>query len=341
MERQGRILELDGLRAVAIAAVFLHHAFKFKLLWMGVDLFFVLSGFLITGILLDHKAASLGRYIGRFYERRARRILPPYLLLLLMTTIIVGTAWMKYAYLYVMGMNILRALSLERPQTLEALWSLAVEEQFYLVWPFVIYFLSEAAIGWMAAAMIVLVPVMRGVCTPLFTKHWAIYALTPFRMDLLLVGALLALGWRHRGNWIHRYGHLGLALPVVSVAGLAVLALRYHVSTTANTVFANVVVYELSLIGCTGMMLWALSGRWTWALTVRPVVYLGRISYTVYLIHVTGLYLAAKVVHGRLAVAAVGAALTLGYAAASWRWMEAPLLRLSSRRRKEQLPVAV
>lgn len=314
------------MRAVAIAAVFLHHALKLRLLWMGVDLFFILSGFLITGILLQHKTQPIGPYFGQFYRRRVRRILPPYILLLVVTTILIGTAWMKYAYLYVMLMNVIRALSLPRPETLEVLWSLAVEEQFYLLWPFAVYLLSESALGWTAAVLVALVPALRGVCTHLFTTHWPIYSLTPFRMDLLLVGALLSLAWIHHRDTIRRYGHLGLALPAFAVAVLMYLSRHYHITTNDNTALANVVIYEASLIACTGIMLWALSGRWTGILTVRPVMYLGRISYTVYLIHVTGLYLAAKVVHGTVAIAAAGAVLTLAYAAASWHWMELPLL---------------
>jgi peptidoglycan/LPS O-acetylase OafA/YrhL len=324
--QSGRILELDGVRAIAIVAVFLHHAFSIKLLWMGVDLFFILSGFLITGILLQHKTQPLGRYFGHFYERRVRRILPPYLLLLIVTTILVGTAWMRYAYLYVMLMNVIRALSLSRPETLETLWSLAVEEQFYLLWPFAVYLLSEVTLGWTAVVLIIAVPVLRGICTPMFTTHWPIYTLTPFRMDLLLVGALLALAWIHHPETIRRYGQFGLVLPPIAATLLFFLSERYHITTYANTAMANVVIYELSLMGCTGILLWALSGRWTRVLTLKPLMYLGRISYTVYLIHVTGLYLARKMVHGTTAVALVGAALTLAYAAASWRWLELPLL---------------
>ena len=78
----GRITQLDGLRACAILAVFLSHAFKIRMLWIGVDLFFVLSGFLITGILVDLKHKDLKGYFAHFHERRARRILPPYVMLL-------------------------------------------------------------------------------------------------------------------------------------------------------------------------------------------------------------------------------------------------------------------
>jgi len=331
-ERQGRILQLDGVRALAITAVFLHHAFKIRLLWMGVDLFFILSGFLITGILLQHKTQPMRRYFAEFYRRRVRRIVPPYLLLLLLTTILFGVAWMRYAYLYVMLMNVIRAMSLPRPVTLEVLWSLAVEEQFYLVWPFAVYLLSEVTLGWSAAVLLVLVPVMRWMCTPLFTTHWPIYSLTPFRMDLLLVGALLALAWIHHRRTIERYGQYGLMLVPLAVGALLYLSKCYGITTTDNTQLANVAIYEASLIACTGVMLWALSGRGVGALTLKPVMYLGRISYSVYLIHVTALYLAAKMFHRTILIAASGAAIALIYSSLSWHFMELPLL---GRRPKE------
>src|SRR3981189_3153154 len=128
-----RIGQLDGIRAIAISVVFLHHAFQIKLLWMGVDLFFILSGFLITGILLKHKEQSLGRYFGHFYARRARRILPPYCLLLLVTSLLFGVAWARHWYFYLFLMNLVPALHIPHQMALSLLWSLAVEEQFYLV----------------------------------------------------------------------------------------------------------------------------------------------------------------------------------------------------------------
>src|SRR5579885_1762980 len=85
-----RITQLDGLRAVAILSVFLFHALYAPFLWMGVDIFFVLSGFLITGVLLDRKSAG-GPYFSYFYSRRARRILVPCALLMLISSLLFGT----------------------------------------------------------------------------------------------------------------------------------------------------------------------------------------------------------------------------------------------------------
>lgn len=138
-----RIKQLDSVRALAILAVFFHHALKIKLLWMGVDLFFVLSGFLITGVLLNEKHRGIGKYFSHFYERRVRRILPPYGLTLVLASLFFGIAWMRHWYLYILLTNFLLPLHIQHPIAFDPLWSLAVEEQFYLVWPFAVYYLSE------------------------------------------------------------------------------------------------------------------------------------------------------------------------------------------------------
>ncbi len=145
-------------------------------------------------------------------------------------------------------------------------------------------------------------------------------------MDLLLVGALLALAWIHHRKTIERYGHLGLLLPPIAAAYLFYLGTRLHVTTDSNSRLSNTMVYEASLVACTGIMLWALSGRWVGVLKLAPVMYLGRISYTVYLIHVTALYLARRAFHNTAAMAAMAFAMTLAYATLSWRFMELPLL---------------
>ncbi len=91
-----RISQLDGLRAFAVLAVFGSHAFNIRMLWIGVDLFFVLSGFLITGVLLDLKHVDIKRYFWHFYGRRARRILPPYVMLLAVTSVVFGLKWVHH-----------------------------------------------------------------------------------------------------------------------------------------------------------------------------------------------------------------------------------------------------
>jgi len=321
-----RITQLDGVRALAIVAVFLNHAFKAKLLWMGVDLFFVLSGFLITRILLSARSGSFKTYIGAFYERRFRRILPAYLLLLVVTSILFGLAWIRNWYMYVFLMNFLRPFDIPHPLSLRVLWSLAVEEQFYLVWPFVVYLLSEDLLIWFAGAVVVSAPVLRWVFTTHYATHWAIYSLTPFRMDTLAVGALLAIAWRRHQPLIARFGAFGLSLSAFAIGALLLLS-RAGISTSGNTHLGNVSIYELSLMISTGILLWALSGKGVAMLKLAPVRYLGRISYSVYLIHLTALVALERYLNGAVAIAALAFAISILYASASWFLLEKPLIQ--------------
>ena len=321
-----RISQLDGIRALAILAVFLTHAFNAKMLWTGVDLFFILSGFLITGILIERKTSSLGDYFRHFYTRRARRILPPYLLLLIVVSAVFGLSWMQHWYMYLFLMNFLKPLSMSKPDAFVPLWSLAVEEQFYLVWPFAVYALSEAGIAWLAASLIVLAPLLRWFCTPLFPSDWFIYMTPIFRMDLLAMGALLAIAWRHRRSAIERYGLFGLPLAIAAALTLVAIAKRYHLTTFGNSQAGNVLIYEFSLIACTGIICWALGGRAIAPLTWAPAKYLGRISYSFYLFHLTFLILAFRVLHNPYIIAAVAFAASVGTAALLWHFMEKPIL---------------
>lgn len=335
-----RIEQLDGIRAVAIAAVFIHHTCGVRILWMGVDLFFILSGFLITGVLMNGRTKSLKQYFGHFYSRRARRILPPYVLLLAVTSLLFGIAWIQHWYYYILLMNFMLAFQVPHPHSFDILWSLAVEEQFYLLWPFVIYFCSEEAVTWTAGAIVLAAPLLRWFCTPLFASHWPIYELTPFRMDLLAVGALITVLWRKRPGLIRRFGHYGLIFSGFALFVLLVLSRKPGFTTTANAPLPNVWIYELTLITCTGAMFWALSGRGVGILMLSPVRYIGRISYTVYLIHLTVFILVARHVHGELPIVLLTLAATLLYAAVSWKILERPLLGPGLQTRKKTVAPA-
>lgn len=331
-----RIPQLDGVRALAILAVFMHHALHIKLMWMGVDLFFVLSGFLITGVLLGARHRSLQGFFAHFYSRRARRILAPYLIWLLVASFLFGVAWMKHWYLYILLTNLLLPLNIPRPIAFDPLWSLAVEEQFYLGWPFAVYFLGERRLRWLAIALVVLAPMLRGAFH--FAHHWPIYTLTPFRMDLLAAGALL---WIERERDRERFERAGIWLgPILAILGLAGLGLlaRYHFATDANTRTGNVLIYECSLFICAGFMLYALSGRLVGWLRIRPLRYIGQISYSMYLVHLGVLVLMPSSLP-RAAAVPLALAVTIGYAALSWRLMERPLLE-QKRRLPQPSPVS-
>ncbi|GGA67948.1 acyltransferase [Edaphobacter acidisoli] len=293
---------------------------------MGVDLFFVLSGFLITGRLLENKGRSIRGYFGHFYARRARRILPPYLLLLLITVLVFGTWWLRSWYICLFLTNFAVVVGAQLPESLCILWSLGVEEQFYLAWPFAVYFLGEVTIAWLAASLIFVAPLLRWFCTPLFPSVWFIYTLTPFRMDTLAAGALIAIIWRRRQYWIKQFGHFGPILSLVAAGVLGLLAKNSRFTTSANTRESNTFIYELTLIIVTGIVLWALSGRAVRILTFAPVRYLGRISYTVYLVHLTVFALVARYVRGTTETVLATLFITLLFASASWFLLERPIL---------------
>lgn len=326
MGRQ-RIVQLDGIRGFAVAAVFLHHAFSVPMLWLGVDLFFILSGFLITGILLGDQRKTRGAYFADFYKRRAKRILPPYVLLMVFASLVLGVeSWLHHWYLYLFLMNFVVAFQIPHPHSLMMLWSLAVEEQFYFFWPLVVFYFDETAVAGLAVTLLVVVPVLRGLCTPLFSNEWPIYTLMPFRMDCLAAGALLAVIWRKAPELLEKYGRYGLVLPLISLVGLQWLG-RNGITTSGDTVTGNIMVYEFSLWGCFGVMTWALSGKSIGLLKFRPIVYLGRISYTVYLVQMLMLQICSKFSSDKWAIAGSAGVLTLGYATLSWFFLESPILQ--------------
>jgi peptidoglycan/LPS O-acetylase OafA/YrhL len=327
-----RITQLDGLRACAIIAVFLSHAFKIRMLWIGVDVFFVLSGFLITGILVDLKHKDLGSYFRHFYSRRARRILPPYVMLLIVVTLAFGTAWLVHWYMYFGLTNYVILLKGEQFMPFNPLWSLGVEEQFYLAWPFVVYFLSEKKIPYVAIGLLVLAPMLRVLAIPYDHTHQMVYMGTPFRMDDLAMGALLTFVWRSRGETIRRYGYLGLIPVMLTPIVMIGLSKVGGFSTLDNTVRGNLFTYEIALCAATGAFLWALGGRFTGILNSAVFQFLGRISYTFYLIHLAALLFVRQYIQSRGASAAVAFAIAVSYATLSWYFYEKPILAGGSQR---------
>lgn len=213
-----RLPALDGLRGIAVASVVLFHFTRplqfpdrlhslFAMGWTGVDLFFVLSGFLIGGILVDNKdSVNLWRV---FYLRRAFRILPLYYFVLITFLIFGGTqlrnlTWLMesplptWSYATFTQNFVTAATNNLGPNYMVATWSLAVEEQFYLFLPLVIRFVSARMLPWILAALILLAPITRVVLYHWFSKDhlFGAYVLMPCRMDSLLLGTSAALIFR-------------------------------------------------------------------------------------------------------------------------------------------------
>ena len=213
------IQALDGIRWLAIILVMFHHfeplippsdlliksvKFAFSFGWVGVDLFFALSGFLITGILLDTRQAK--NYFGAFYARRILRIFPLYYFVL--TVILIAASFMhprplgvplvadqKLYYLYLTNW-----LALWKgqwgPNVLGHFWSLAVEEQFYLIWPFCVWLLVRRNLASLAVSASVVALLVRIFWVAHTGPNQAIVLATVTRMDSLLCGALGAIVFR-------------------------------------------------------------------------------------------------------------------------------------------------
>ena len=245
--------ELDGLRGVAIALVLLTHYSMvipdttpfvaaihavFERGWAGVDLFFVLSGFLITGILYDAKGQT--NYFRNFYARRFLRTFPLYYgFLAVMLAVLVllrlhspgsfspgryrAVLWGAQPWLWTYTMNIYSGLGLgphSRPLIFGQFWSLSVEEQFYLAWPLMVYLLPWRKLVFILGGIIVAAPVIRLLLTAAGAAPTVTYMLTPCRMDSLAAGASLALLMRSP-IWLDR---LRGVVPLLAGASGAVLA---------------------------------------------------------------------------------------------------------------------
>lgn len=281
-----RILPLDGLRAVAILFVFLHHQALMKDGWVGVNLFFVLSGYLITGIL--RSARNNKSYWKPFYLKRAARILPPVLLL-------IGYSAYRYhppfravmAYLLFMG-NFARGGRYSMDD-LSLLWSLAVEEHFYLVFPFAVRYLSRRSLLRLLIATVCLEPIARAIATPYTRNYITVYFFTFYQLDGLALGALLAL-FAEDANaiaWMRRYAAL-IGWSSLGLYCALWFANPKRFTREVNSLSFNSVGYSLIALTCFALVayvLWHPRSVLSRVLAMRPFVFLGTISYGFYLYH--------------------------------------------------------
>jgi peptidoglycan/LPS O-acetylase OafA/YrhL len=334
-----RIPQLDAIRGVAILLVIIHNQNEqypalhlqrvFANGWMGVDLFFVLSGLLITGILLDGKQSE--GYFTNFYARRCLRIWPLYYCVIFFMFVVVpflrpsdadtlyksASPWWAYPLFL---QNFLVPNPSRAAGPLGVTWSLAVEEQFYLVWPWVVRYCSSAQVRRLAISVICLSPALR---VFLSFHDVDLYTNVFCRLDGLMAGALLALAVRSdtfrpaefvRGAWMALF----IALPSAFV--LEAFKARWIVFSLSAAAGASLVY--LSLFA---------SQKWLQVvLTNRFIVYTGTISYGLYLLHKIPFDMAKAFHLDRHPLLGLPLALIGCYAAAalSWNLLERPFLRL-------------
>jgi peptidoglycan/LPS O-acetylase OafA/YrhL len=362
-----RLPALDGLRGVAILVVFFYHyagglaakvssgpihtlGMFFAFGWSGVDLFFVLSGFLITGILYDTQTDS--RYYKNFYARRALRIFPPFYLLALvfiLLTPLLGIHWKfaHLAFLFYLGFPcalIWPSVMYISPLVItNHLWSLCAEEQFYAIWPAMIARLrSRSAVLWACAVVAVLALSLR---ITISVSGWLNIAWTHdfllSRMDTLALGAAIAI--LVRGPQPEKLLRWAAPLFFVGCGGTVALCAIRH---TVNHLDPFVATAGFSLIALMygGLLLLALRpGAWiATILSLKGLRIFGRYSYGMYLYDLPLTILLSP--HRDLLISwlhsyAVGSAVflvlclfvNLLVAAASFHFIEAPIMRLKAR----------
>jgi len=348
--------ELDGFRATAIWTVMLMHVFigfpdytpgilprllsPVQFGWLGVDLFFVLSGFLITGILLDSRDQP--RYWRNFYGRRVLRILPVYVVVVSITAVVYRGYGAFFALATAFMANYAPALHIPMPHGPGVLWSLAIEEQFYLLWPLLVWVCGRKRLMWLAAAIVIATPAGRWIWRLHGGSPDRLYDLSWFRFDGLALGAFLA-GWVRMPALKTRHSiALATGLTALSVIVTAA-ALPFGVFTT-HTAASGALRFTQAHLNFAAALLMAFTFRGTfWTAPLRSGV--ARISslfsYCLYLVHLCVIDLwwvieqhfglrPAGVSYASWGVARMAIVLAISFtiAALSWRYLEQPVLRL-------------
>jgi peptidoglycan/LPS O-acetylase OafA/YrhL len=357
--------ELDGLRFIAFFAVFVHHSLPLEHAteasvtlaagWMGwlasitragafgVDLFFLLSAYLITQLLLREHDLKGKIDVKAFYARRILRIWPLYFAFVIAAWLVVPLVLPRDHVdpKYLLGFTFLSgnwvcAVSGYPASVIAPLWSVSIEEQFYLSWPVIVRFVSRRRLVIVLLTMIVVAMATRAILFLAHVPHPGTWCNTLARLDPIAIGGLIAMALHRRPIFMGTFTRV--MLLGCGVMAWIVVSRFWSPDRVSNLVGA---VMGLSLVawGSAAMLLGVLGARTILGrvLTSRGSVYLGKISYGLYVFHILAITLARKVAwpgnpavaHSLCAFAAF--VLTVGFATASYRWLESPFLRLKAR----------
>ncbi len=327
------VKSLDGVRGWAILLViWFHFFFLVQCGWIGVQLFFVLSGYLITTILLKSKDSSLSFYLKRFYWRRSLRIFPlyfAYVFLFLGTYLVFSFPSdmadnIAYLLTYTYNFKPLIEGDFVGDPVFTPFWSLSVEEQFYLVWPFVVFFAGNRALKWIVAGILFVSPLVRFFLADMLLQSTmfneeaigeTVYRFTLGQLDAFAFGAALPV-FSLAIKWRDHTGKIALATAsLMLIAGLwnyfdlmesgmplMVSSLGYKIGVLDN--MQHVWSYTLINMAATGLILFLVTykgNRVTRGLFENKVlVMIGKVSYGMYVYHWVLLSAYRQTIHPRI-----------------------------------------
>jgi peptidoglycan/LPS O-acetylase OafA/YrhL len=354
--------ELDVLRFFAFLAVFFHHALpREAALYIknglppaatqfilaakeagayGVDLFFVLSSYLITELLIREHAQRGSFSISAFYVRRALRIWPLYFTFLALTIFVVPRILPadQFGMIYIVSFllffgNWVSAANGLPFSVASPLWSISVEEQFYLMWPPLLRLVGMDRIKHLAIGMLVVAVSTRVVLAAYAIEHPGVWCNTVARLDSIALGAILAVALRGRAPQMKNVFRVLLGGAAVATFLLVPKFLHQDGPTSVITYTATAlasVMLLLAVLHTDAQFLRRPAFSW--------LVYLGRISYGLYVVHLLALALVPEILIVNFGIPVgvpmrvlLSFALTVLLAAASYRWLEQPFLRLKER----------
>jgi len=364
-----RLPTLDGLRAIAILLVVPQHlnllatpsdAGTHVLIaaldrgWLGVQLFFVLSGFLITGILLDSRDAR--NYFGSFYMRRVLRIFPLYFATLIFIFVLLPALGLLPGFIkrdptvelsYWLFFSNWYGPFHQGQGSMPHLWSLAVEEQFYLLWPFLLHRRSTQSVMRLCLTIAVASLVLRTAMLLAGSPTEAVYTFLVSRMDALALGGFAAAAFRTPSiaAWALHHRRSMLCGGIVLLLAGAVISRGYYFSNTMTlTLGYTLLAVAFALLVATGVAADRL-GTSAWAAVLRSTVLrkVGQYSYAMYILHVPLHALVGQPILRALGLLSkdsaivdifyivIGTVVTYLAAAASFHFLEVHFLRLKDR----------
>jgi peptidoglycan/LPS O-acetylase OafA/YrhL len=369
--RRSHIPALDGLRGIAVLTVmWLHFVFLVPRTggervfwnlsetgWIGVDLFFVLSGFLITGILYDAKGGP--HYFRNFYIRRSLRIFPLYYAFLILIFAVLpllrssgaeDVGKQMWMWTYLSNVLFARAGWEGMPAHTTHLWSLAIEEQFYLLWPLLVWLASRRRLIQLCVASIAVAIVTRLVLHFVVGNDIAAYALMPARIDALASGGLLAVLVRDREGARLAAKYLN---PVAAASAVVLILVMFWSGPVKGFSMLPTLDFPVQTFGYPALALFfaAMLGKAvaapaghisTRVLTSRTLMAFGKYSYALYLVHILvrdifqnqlatrgGFPLiSGSQLPAQLALVLFGVAVSYAIAFASWHLFEKRILAL-------------